>query len=69
MDSEQCIMLGRLMGQIMNETLKIKNGKDIFYMEIHFKTNDYGSKYMIILEYTKDRNLQEYLKINLNHIN
>ena len=53
-------------------------------MEIHFKTySGYGDSigfygitqdpethsYMMVLEYTKDGNLREYLKINFNNIN
>src|SRR3954453_12561591 len=51
-------------------------------MKIHLKTHDAGSiqfygitqdpethSYMMVLEYAKDGNLREYLKINFNNIN
>ncbi|RHZ73050.1 hypothetical protein Glove_233g19 [Diversispora epigaea] len=51
-------------------------------MEIHLNTNGFGSiryygitqdpethSYMMVLEYAKDGNLREYLKINFNNIN
>ncbi|RHZ73527.1 hypothetical protein Glove_230g150 [Diversispora epigaea] len=72
---------GGLMDQLMNGILKINNGKDM--MKIHLKTYaNYASiqfygitqdpethSHMMVLEYAKDGNLREYLKINFNNIN
>ncbi|RHZ74808.1 hypothetical protein Glove_219g63 [Diversispora epigaea] len=78
------ISRGGLMDELINGTLKINNGKDMIkkrqwkftlkhkYSSIKFYgiTQDPEThSFMIVLEYTKDGNLREYLKINFNHIN